>query len=143
MRSGQLDPFGSLLRPMAQRVQIPSSAGQPYPTSSHPSTNFGQNNNNNNNPGLSFLQPPPPPLLTTTTLHEADFSLKSQSGPVSLDGLGMNLSHSNINFGGQDQYKGNYSSAASSSDFHHLPVLENVSSRAQGTVDSWIFPSDR
>jgi hypothetical protein len=36
----------------------------------------------------------------------------------------------------------NYSSA-SSSGFHHDKVLENVSSRgAEGTVDSWICPSE-
>ncbi|XP_022741805.1 uncharacterized protein LOC111293245 [Durio zibethinus] len=34
----------------------------------------------------------------------------------------------------------NYS--ASSSDFHHDKGLENVSSRAEGTVDSWICPAD-
>ncbi|XP_044475116.1 uncharacterized protein LOC123203025 isoform X1 [Mangifera indica] len=34
----------------------------------------------------------------------------------------------------------NYS--ASSSDFHHDKTLENVSSRGEGTVDSWICPSD-
>ena len=34
----------------------------------------------------------------------------------------------------------NYS--ASSSDFHHDKGLENVSSRAEGTVDSWICPAE-
>lgn len=135
MRSGQLDPFGSLLRPLAQRAQ-------PYTTPSGPITDFGQNSNS----GLAFLQQPP---LLNSSLHgqDAGFGLKSQqSGSVSsLDGLGgLNPVQSNINFGNQsqDQYKVNYSSAASSSDFHHH-VLENASnSRAQGTVDSWVFPSD-
>lgn len=38
-----------------------------------------------------------------------------------------------------NSFKSNYSS---SSDFQHEKGLENVSSRAQGTVDSWMSPAD-
>ncbi|GLT37217.1 hypothetical protein SLA2020_115490 [Shorea laevis] len=110
----------------------------------------------------SLLQPPQ--LLPLPHLHAnvADFGVKSQAGSsmASLEDLGLRQGHVNANFG-QNQIrpldgnysslqrasscKVNYSSASSTSEFHHHlhKGLENVSSRAdQGTVDPWICPSD-
>ncbi|KAL1101248.1 hypothetical protein V6Z11_D05G286600 [Gossypium hirsutum] len=91
-------------------------------------------------------------------------SASASSTMASLDGVSGNLggSHGNwrggvgLNDGNQDHFrpfdgiygntsqrlnsfKSNYSSI---SDFQHEKGLENVSSRAQGTVDSWISPAD-
>ncbi|XWS25271.1 hypothetical protein CRYUN_Cryun27aG0055000 [Craigia yunnanensis] len=71
------------------------------------------------------------------------------------DGVGLNdgnqdhLRPSDGNYGYSTDHnsqrvnscKLNYS--ASSSDFHHEKGLENVSSRAEGTVDSWICPAEQ
>ncbi|KAH8516055.1 hypothetical protein Peur_047417 [Populus x canadensis] len=63
---------------------------------------------------------------------------------LSNDGSHHNLRSLNGNYGNMQRVnscKLNYSSA--SSDFHHEKGLENVSSRGtEGTVDSWICPSE-
>ncbi|KAH7567773.1 hypothetical protein JRO89_XS07G0144600 [Xanthoceras sorbifolium] len=112
---------------------------------------------------LSFLQPP----LNPSQLNVPGFGAKSQAsnfGMPSVEELAMGgHGHVNTSLGGlasgQDQmmrpFDGNYNNSfsqrvtscklnytASSSDFHHDKSLENVSSRAEGTVDSWICPSD-
>ncbi|KAB2031106.1 hypothetical protein ES319_D05G281900v1 [Gossypium barbadense] len=106
-----------------------------------------------------ILQPPLQP-----SLNLPGCSASASSTMASLDGVSGNLggSHGNwrggvgLNDGNQDHFrpfdgiygntsqrlnsfKSNYSSI---SDFQHEKGLENVSSRAQGTVDSWISPAD-
>ncbi|PPS09881.1 hypothetical protein GOBAR_AA10765 [Gossypium barbadense] len=106
-----------------------------------------------------ILQPPLQPSLNLPGCPAS-----ASSTMASLDGVSGNLGglHGNwrgavgLNNGNQDQFrpfdgvysntsqrlnsfKSNYSSL---SDFQHEKGLENVSSRAQGTVDSWISPAD-
>lgn len=120
------------------------------------------------NPLLSFqtlLQPP----LNPSNITVPGFGGKSQAsfGMPGFEELAMSAhGHVNASLGGlsshvasgQDHMRpfdgninGNSSQrvtscklnySASSSDFHHDKTLENVSSRGEGTVDSWICPSD-
>ncbi|KAJ0024948.1 hypothetical protein Pint_08328 [Pistacia integerrima] len=117
------------------------------------------------NPFQSFLQPP----LNPSNITVPGFGGKSQAsfGLPGFEELAMS-GHGHVNASlcglsshvasGQDHMRpfdgninGNSSQrvtscklnySASSSDFHHDKTLENVSSRGEGTVDSWICPSD-
>ncbi|XVE95325.1 hypothetical protein REPUB_Repub02eG0087000 [Reevesia pubescens] len=114
----------------------------------------------------SFLQPP----ALHPSINLSGFGVKSQgsSAMLSFDELGLSHGHVNANLGGLQRSDGNWRDgvglndgnygndhsnsqrvnscklnySASSSDFHHDKGLENVSSRAEGTVDSWICPAD-
>ncbi|MBA0596046.1 uncharacterized protein LOC105771152 [Gossypium raimondii] len=161
--SRKLDIFGSgssgtrssthlePLRPSAKRVQPAASSllnNIPLAEASN-MLNFQ----------AQILQPPLQP-----SLNLPGCSASASSTMASLDGVSGNLggSHGNwrggvgLNDGNQDHFrpfdgiygntsqrlnsfKSNYSSI---SDFQHEKGLENVSSRAQGTVDSWISPAD-
>lgn len=120
------------------------------------------------NQSLSFQSLLQSPL--NPSLNIPGFGAKSQGSfivPAFEDHLGMSHGHVNLNSSigglpshvssGQDHlrsFDGNYGNSsqrvascklnysASSSDFHHDKSLENVSSRGEGTVDSWICPSD-
>lgn len=126
---------------------------------------------NMQNPILTFQSLSQPTLHHHPSFNVPGFGARSQQGSLSipsLDELGMNhgSGHVNVNLvglqnhgagsnndGGQGQdhlsnslrvggCKLNYS-ATSSSDFNHDKSLENVSTRGtEGTVDSWLCPSD-
>ncbi|XP_022766383.1 uncharacterized protein LOC111311274 [Durio zibethinus] len=156
-------PTTNAFNPTSGNYQLPSDLGllkQPQ----------NMLNLQNQSPVLSFqsfLQPPP----LHPSLNLPGFGEKSQgsSAMPSLDELGLSHGHVNANLGGLQSHvsnwrdgvglnDGNYGSSdhhnsqrvnncklnysASSSVFHQEKGLENVSSRAEGTVDSWICPAE-
>ncbi|XP_044475117.1 uncharacterized protein LOC123203025 isoform X2 [Mangifera indica] len=167
IKAGHVEPMGPLypLRPITQKFQP-----NPFASSSSSVVDAGLNKETHNllnmhqSPVLSFqslIQPP----LNPSNISLAGFNGKSQAsfGMPGFEELAMS-GHGQVNasLGGLSSHvdsvqphmrpfdghssqratscKLNYS--ASSSDFHHDKTLENVSSRGEGTVDSWICPSD-
>ncbi|GMJ02483.1 hypothetical protein HRI_003917500 [Hibiscus trionum] len=156
--------MANAFNPTSGNYQIPSDLGllkQPQ----------NMSNLQNQSQTLSFQSFPdlPPPLHPSLGLP--GFGVKSQgssaSAMPSIDELGFHLTpeaarsrcESNwnghgvgLNGGNQDHLRpsdGNYGnscklnySASSSAFHHHDKGLENVSSRAEGTVDSWICPAE-
>ncbi|KDP41366.1 hypothetical protein JCGZ_15773 [Jatropha curcas] len=165
LRSTQLEPMGSLypLRPSPQKAhqQAPflfsSSSSSPSTINVEATTTTTTSNSNNNNTvTLSIPTANPPPNILQSSVNVSGLGAKSSLS--SLDDLGID-GHIGITSQGTtegmramrnnyqdhlrsfDSCKLNYT--APSSDFHnHEKGLENVPSRGEGAVDSWICPSE-
>ncbi|KAF2291533.1 hypothetical protein GH714_025240 [Hevea brasiliensis] len=133
MRSGQLETMGSLypFRPSAQK-----------PTALHPSLNTdglgAKSQANMSLPSLEELG------MSHGQINVKVGGLQSHGTTEGMllrnDALGSNNNGNQDHLRSLDSCKLNYS--APSSDFHHDKSLENVPLRGEGTVDSWICPSE-
>ncbi|KAK3019880.1 hypothetical protein RJ639_004188 [Escallonia herrerae] len=158
--SRKLDLFGGTggpfypLRPSAQKVQLSPfvSSSSPSPSFFHSGSNMASatttTNNDFSSPSNLLLMQNQNPAFRSLLGNAPVFGAKSggSSRVPSLDELGISgfPSSTHGSSGGTQENIGGYKlqSSAPASGFHHEKDVENVSSRGEGTVDSWICPSD-